>query len=133
MKDIITARMNSLYSLQTGNQSLKNNTEQLLPSFYLEVASGIRTPMAHRLIMEDERKGIIYDRIVGEALSIKFNESSELVYDKWMDKFVDFHKQLMQHNIDDVMSYKDFLKMFATNEETIAKINALWYCRICLE
>lgn len=89
--------------------------------------------MAHRLIMEDERKGIIYDRIVGEALSIKFNESSELVYDKWMDKFVDFHKQLMQHNIDDVMSYKDFLKMFATNEETIAKINALWYCRICLE
>lgn len=48
-------------------------------------------------------------------------------------KFVDFHKQLMQHNIDDVMSYKDFLKMFATDEETIAKINALWYCRICLE
>ena len=40
-------------------------------------------------------------------------------------KFVDFHKQLMQHNIDDVMSYKDFLKMFATDEETIAKINAL--------
>ena len=25
------------------------------------------------------------------------------------------------------------LKMFATDEETIAKINALWYCRICLE
>lgn len=42
-----------------------------------------------------------------------------------MDKFVDFHKQLMQHNIDDVISYKDFLKMFATDEETIAKINAL--------
>lgn len=42
-----------------------------------------------------------------------------------MDKFVDFHKQLMQHNIDDVMSYIDFLKMFATDEETIAKINAL--------
>ena len=31
----------------------------------------------------------------------------------------------MQHNIDNVMSYKDFLKMFATDEETIAKINAL--------
>lgn len=55
------------------------------------------------------------------------------VKNKGMDKFVDFHKQLMQHNIDDVMSYKDFLKMFATDEETIAKINALWYCRICLE
>ena len=55
------------------------------------------------------------------------------VKNKGMDKFVDFHKQLMQHNIDDVMSYKDFLKMFATDEETIAKINALCYCRICLE
>ena len=55
------------------------------------------------------------------------------VKNKGMDKFVDFHKQLMQHNIDDVMSYKDFLKMFATDEETIAKINALWYCRIYLE
>ena len=75
--------------------------------------------------MEDERKGIIYDRIVGEILSVKFNESSERVYDEWMDEFVDFHKQLMQHNIDDVISYKDFLKMFATDEETIAKINAL--------
>lgn len=86
---------------------------------------GIRTPKAHRLIMEDERKGIVYDRIVGEILSVKFNESSERVYDEWMDEFVDFHKQLMQHNIDDVISYKDFLKMFATDEETIAKINAL--------
>lgn len=47
------------------------------------------------------------------------------VKNKGMDKFVDFHKQLMQHNIDDVISYKDFLKMFATDEETIAKINAL--------
>ena len=55
------------------------------------------------------------------------------VKNKGKDKFVDFHKQLMQHNIDDVMSYIDFLKMFATDEETIAKINALWYCRICLE
>ncbi len=32
--------------------------------------------------MEDERKGIIYDRIVGEILSVKFNESSERVYDE---------------------------------------------------
>jgi len=30
MKDIITARMNSLYSLQTGNQSLKNNMEKIV-------------------------------------------------------------------------------------------------------
>ena len=31
----------------------------------------------------------------------------------------------MQRRIDDVISYKDFLKIFATDEETIAKINSL--------
>lgn len=86
---------------------------------------GIKTPKAHRLIIEGERQGIIYDQIVGEVLSIKFSEPSEPVYDEWMDKFVNFHKQLMLYNIDDAISYKDFLKMFATDEETIAKINAL--------
>ena len=30
MKDIITARMNSLYSLQIGNQSLKNNMQKIV-------------------------------------------------------------------------------------------------------
>ena len=29
-EDIITARMNSLYSLQTGNRSLKNNMEKIV-------------------------------------------------------------------------------------------------------
>ena len=86
---------------------------------------GIRTPKAHRFIMEGERQGIIYDRIVGEVLSVKFSEPSEAAYDAWMDKFVDFHKQLMQYSIDDAISYKDFLKRFATDEETNAKINAL--------
>lgn len=83
---------------------------------------GIRTPKAYRMIKEDERQGIIYDQIVGEVLSAKFSES---IYDEWMDKFVSFHKRLMQYNIDNVISYKDFLKMFATDEETIVKINAL--------
>ena len=86
---------------------------------------GIRTPKAHGLITQGERQGIIYDQIVGEVLSVKFSEPSEPAYDAWMDKFVDFHKQLMQYSIDDAISYKDFLKMFATDEETIAKINAL--------
>ncbi len=86
---------------------------------------GIRTPKAHRIIVEGERQGIIYDRVVGEVLSVKFSDPSEPAYDVWIDKFVDFHKQLMQFSIDDAISYKDFLKMFATDEETIAKINAL--------
>lgn len=103
-------------------------TETIKHEFYNATMAwklGIRTPMAHRLIMEGGRQGIIYDQIVGKVLSVKFSESSELVYDEWMDKFVNFHKQLMQHNIDDAISYKDFLKMFATDEDTIVKINAL--------
>ena len=86
---------------------------------------GIRTPKAHRIIVEGGRQGIIYDQIVGEVLSVKFSEPSEPAYDVWMNRFADFHKQLMQYSIDDAISYKDFLKMFATDEETIAKINAL--------
>ena len=86
---------------------------------------GIRTPKAHRLITEGERQGIIYDRIVGDVLSVKFSEQSEPAYDVWMDKFVDFHKQLLQYSIDNAISYKNFLKMFATDEETIAKIDTL--------
>ena len=86
---------------------------------------GIRTPKAHRIIVEGRRQGIIYDQIVGEVLSVKFSEPSEPAYDVWMNRFADFHKQLMQYSIDDAISYKDFLKMFATDEETIAKINAL--------
>ena len=86
---------------------------------------GIRTPKAHRIITEGQRQGIIYDRIVGDVLSVKFSEQSEPAYDVWVDKFVDFHKRLLQYGTDDAISYKNFLRKFTTDEETIAKINAL--------
>lgn len=86
---------------------------------------GIRTPKAYNLIFQGERKGILYDRIKGEVLSNKLHEASGGSFDTWMDKFVDFHKQLMQYRIDAAMDYKDFLKMFAADEEKITKINAL--------
>ncbi len=86
---------------------------------------GIRTPKAHKFIMVGERQGIIYDQIVGEVLSGRFVELNEPAYDEWIDKFVDFHKQLMRYSIDDAISYKDFLKMFAADEDTITKIDAL--------
>lgn len=86
---------------------------------------GIKTPKAHRLIVEGQRQGIIYDRISGEALSVKFSDTNKPAFDTWMEKFVVLHKQIMQHHIDGAMPYKDFLKMFATDEETIFKINAL--------
>ena len=86
---------------------------------------GIRTPKAHRLIAEGGRHGIIYDQIKGEVLLNKFFQTDEPSFETWIDSFADFHKQLMQHSIDDAISYKDFLKMFITDAETIAKINAL--------
>ena len=85
---------------------------------------GIRTPKAHKLIQEDGRQGIVYDRIIGEELSAKiYGQSEECDY--WLDEFVSFHKQLLQHNIDEAISYKDFLKIFTTDEDTLAKIDAL--------
>ena len=86
---------------------------------------GIRTPRAHMMIFEGERRGIIFDRIIGEDLFRKLYETSSVSFEIWMDKFADFHKQLMKHWVDDAMNYKDFLKMFASDEETTVKINAL--------
>ena len=87
---------------------------------------GIKTPMAHNLICVDERDGIVYDRVIGETLSIKMNSASEEELIAWTDRFADIHKELLSHHIDNVMDYKDFLKMFAADSvEVIEKINEL--------
>lgn len=86
---------------------------------------GIRTPKAYKLIIVNGRDGIVYDQIMGEKLSHKLHEISGALSCMWMDEFVNFHKQLLRHSIDDAMNYKDFLKMFVTDGETIAKINRL--------
>jgi len=86
---------------------------------------GIRTPKTYGLIIENGRDGIVYDRIVGEELHQKFNEESDAALSIWLDKFVGFHKQILQYKADDAINYKDFLKMFATDKGTIAKIDLL--------
>ena len=86
---------------------------------------GIRTPKAHKLITEGDQHGIVYDRIIGEELSGKIYAQSEDASDYWLNEFVGFHKKLLQYKTDEAISYKDFLKMFATDEKTIAKIDAL--------
>ena len=86
---------------------------------------GIRTPFAHELIICNGREGIIYDRIIGEELCRKINVKNQTSFGIWMDKFVEFHKRLWQYKAKDAMDYKDFLRMFATSQETIAKINLL--------
>lgn len=86
---------------------------------------GIRTPKAHELIVLDGREGIIYDRIRGEDLSDRMELSGEASVSVWTDKFVEFHKKLLQCEMKEAMEYKDFLRRFADNEETIDKINSL--------
>mgnify|MGYP003307758791 CR=1 FL=1 len=88
-------------------------------------ALGIRTPQAHEINVLDGREGIVYDRIIGEELSYRMKMSGETWVSVWMDKFVGFHKQLLQYKTNDAMNYKDFLKMFGTDKETIAKIDLL--------
>ena len=86
---------------------------------------GIRTPKAHKLITDGGRQGIVYDRIAGETLSVKLAGADEAACDRWMDRFIAFHKQLLQHHADDAVSYKDFLKVFAADQDTVARIDAL--------
>ena len=86
---------------------------------------GIITPKAYELIVVNGREGILYDRIIGNELYHKFNEENGILFDTWMDKFVGFHKQLLQYKVNDAMNYKDFLKMFATDSKTISKIDLL--------
>lgn len=87
---------------------------------------GIKTPMAHNLICVDERDGIVYDRVIGETLSDKMNSASEEELIAWTDRFADIHKELLSHHIDNVVDYKDFLKMFAADSvEVTEKINEL--------
>lgn len=58
--------------------------------------------------MEGDRQGIIYDQIVGEVLSDKFSESSEPVYDEWMEK--------MGYSVEDIMPYLDIILTVRENE-----------------
>ncbi len=86
---------------------------------------GVKTPKAYKTVSIEGRDGIVYDYIIGEELSHKVFNATETSFDMWMKNFADFHKELLKHNADDAMNYKDFLKMFAAGEATIDKIDAL--------
>ena len=87
---------------------------------------GIKTPRAYNLICMDGRDGIVYNKIIGEELSSKMNNANEKELNAWIERFVDFHTELISHHIDNVIDYKDFLKMFvAGSTEIVAKIDKL--------
>lgn len=86
---------------------------------------GINTPKAYDIITQNDRHGIVFDRVDGDMLSSKVFTSDNPYTSNWIDKFADFHMDLLKHNLDEAMSYKDFLKLFATEEEIIQMIDAL--------
>ena len=86
---------------------------------------GIRTPKAYKIIIDNGREGIVYDRIEGKELYRKLSGENNTSLGLWMNKFAEFHKRLLQYKVKDVMPYKDFLKKFATDKETIEKIDLL--------
>ena len=86
---------------------------------------GIKTPRSHQFIHLDGRNGIVYDRVVGEELASKMRGDDEETLSDWMEKFTGFHREILEHSIDDVMDYREFLLMFADSPETIAQIHEL--------
>ena len=87
---------------------------------------GIKTPRAYNLICMDGRDGIVYDKIIGETLLSKMNNAKENELTAWIERFVDFHTELISHHINNVIDYKDFLKMFVSGStEIVDKIDKL--------
>ena len=68
--------------------------------------------------------GIIYDKIDGETLLSKL--SNREVQDIWLEKFVNFHKEMISKTVANVMDYKAFLKLLAGDSpELLRKIKGL--------
>ena len=85
----------------------------------------IRTPRAYEILTISGRMGIIYDRIVGEELFKKIHTTDEVSLHMWLDKFTALHKQVLHHRVNEVISYKDFLKMLTTDQDILNRIDLL--------
>ena len=86
--------------------------------------SGINTPTAYKMVCIDGCVGIIYDKIDGETLLSKL--SNREVQDIWLEKFVNFHKEMISKTVANVMDYKAFLKLLAGDSpELLRKIKGL--------
>ena len=87
---------------------------------------GIETPTPYQLISIDGRNGIVYERVLGDTLYNKLNYANEVERDKWIGKFSDLHKEILRHHTDNVIDYKDVLKIFAADSnEIVSRIDTL--------
>ena len=86
---------------------------------------GINTPFAYDIVFIEERYGIIYEKVNGTTLLSKINTENTNV-DFWIENFVNFQKDFLKYQSDALISYKDFLKLFASESvDLIKKIDNL--------
>jgi hypothetical protein len=71
--------------------------------------------ISFELICENGRDGIIYEKVMGETLSSKTQDTNEEELTAWIKAFAGIHKELLSHHINSVMDYKDFLKLFTAD------------------
>lgn len=84
---------------------------------------GIKSPKPHEIISINGRSGIIYDKIIGEKLLDKIYSSEQ---ETWLNRFIKFQKELFEFHDENLLDYKEFLRLFASgSEELLLKIDEL--------
>ena len=87
---------------------------------------GIETPTPYKVINLDGRNGIVYERVCGETLYAKLENIREDEQEAWIDIFANLHRKVLNHHVNNVIDYKDFLKIFAADSSNIvSRIDAL--------
>ncbi len=87
---------------------------------------GIETPTPYKVINLDGRNGIVYERVFGETLYAKLEDITEDEQEAWVDIFADLHRKVLNHHVDKVIDFKDFLKILASDStDILIRIDAL--------
>ena len=88
--------------------------------------AGIRTPRAFEIVCVEGRNGIIYERITGQTLLERMNQTNGAELAAWTERFAAMHKALLSHHSEAVVDYKAYLRLFAAGSpELLARIEEL--------
>lgn len=90
---------------------------------------GINTPKAYGIVSIGGRDGIIYNEVRGVPLSRVMRDTHGQERKTWLLGFAELHREWLGHRVnsaDNVMDYKDFLRLFLPSEpEAYHKLDAL--------
>lgn len=80
-------------------------------------ACGIRAPRPFQLLVMENRRGIIYEKMDGTTLlDLMLMQAGK--YEEYLDLLVKLHRDIMGHHSNDLMSYKDYLTTMVRNKLT---------------